>query len=109
MRTSLLVTLAALVVALPAAAQNTPAPAAMTLQSIDKSKPFGSLDVKAVDAKDPAKVMAWGQALNEQQKLDLNNRCSVINANQSSFLPDDVSLCHNWIVAQAGEAPAPVR
>lgn len=96
-------------VALFAAAGFAQAPVqpAQALQTIDKARPFGALDIKAVDGRDVSKVTAWAKTLSESQKLDMSNRCSVVGANATSFLPDDVALCQTWTLAQAGEiAPA---
>jgi len=94
-----------------ALAQNAAAPMSpsnanpYTLQSLDKTNPFGSVDIKSVDPKDHAKLLAWSGDLNDQQKLDLTNRCGVINQNNGSFSNDAVAFCTGWNIAMADEEP----
>jgi len=78
-----------------------PSKSTMTLQSIDPTKPFGSIDIAAADPSNPAKMTTWGKTLTDEQRAELANRCGVISQNTATFQSNAVTFCKGWESAQA--------
>ncbi len=77
--------------------------------NVDPAVPFGAIDIALAGAT-AATVQTWANTLSDEQKLELVNRCQVINANVAGYQPPAVSFCEMWTTAMAndpGATPVP--
>jgi hypothetical protein len=108
MKNIILASIAAVLLAGPAAAQNangnanTGANAAgsFTAKNVNPVRPFGSINTYNVGV-DPARISAWVKTLSADEKQEMVGRCSVIIQNQQNYYLETTNFCQNLAIAIA--------
>ena len=98
MKNIVLASIAAVLLAGPAAAQN--AAGSFTAKDVSPIRPFGSINTYNVGV-DPARVSAWAKALSASEKQEMVGRCSVIIQNQQSYYSETTNFCQTFAIALA--------
>lgn len=84
--------------------QSAPAPGQSIEQinpdMVTRDKPFGEMDMSAAMEAD-ADLKTWAGELTEEQRVELSQRCAVIEGNTANYNEDTVTFCTNYGAANA--------
>lgn len=79
------------------------------LADVDPAAPFGAIDIVLAGATANT-VQTWATTLTNEQKLELTNRCQVIDLNAANYQATVTAFCGMWMTAMSndpGATPVP--
>ncbi len=96
--------LAMSIVAGPAAAQPLLTPR-LTVEDVLPTNPFPGIDIAAAGNTTEA-IKAWGDVLSDTQRVEITDRCGIIEANQATYQVDATAFCTAFVETYPSLTPS---
>ncbi len=77
----------------------------LTANDVLPTDPFPGLDVAAAGNTTDA-IKVWGDALTDTQRLELQDRCGIISANQATYQVDATAFCTAFVETYPSLTPS---
>ncbi len=77
----------------------------LTANDVLPNDPFAGMDIAAAGNSE-AQIKVWGDALTEEQRSELGNRCLVIGENQANYQADATAFCTAYLTTYPSLTPS---